>query len=299
MATPFRVDPRVRAYGKARIDITRRAQNEMEWQSLWREPRYSFPFTWGGGWKQCIQYTVDDFAAEIGFFIDVLGFPVSAFSPNYAQFTSPDQVFYFGVVAASEGALSTPPDSLRIQFMVKDLPDTIQELEQRGVTFERKPDAKDAPPSIALLRSPHGVLIELWGTPESRPAAQPQASEPEPAADFWTEDLNDEESSESEPDEEEAIEKEPTQAEFEEIEEDEVASDEPVYVDDEETLQKEPVSSEPTPSKEILPRPRPSFPTAVIRRTEDLLKGGIQIPSRKGKGNGKRGFPTQEDSDSS
>ncbi len=60
-------------------------------------------------------------------------------------------------------------------------------------------------------------------------------------------------------------------------------------VDDEETLQKEPVSTESTPSKEIQPRLRPSFPTAVIRRTEDLVKGGIPVPSRKGKGVPQRG----------
>lgn len=297
MATPYRVDPRVRAYGKARIDITRRAQDEAEWQSLWREPRYPFPFTWGGGWKHCIQYTVDDFAAEIGFFIDVLGFPVSAFSPNYAQFTSPDQAFYFGVVATPEGGKSTPPDSLRIQFMVKDLTRTIEELEQRGLAFERKPDATEESLSIALLRSPHGMLIELWGTQEARPATQPRANEPEPVADFWAEDLEDEETTESEPDVEEPEEEEPVRAALEETDEDEVASDEPVYVDDEETLQKEQASAEPTPSKEIQPRSRPTFPTAIIRRTEDLIKGGIQIPSRKG--NGKRGFLPQEDSDSS
>ncbi len=98
MSPTHRIDPRIRALGKARIDVTRRARDEQEWQRMWHAPRFPFPFSWGQGLKHCIQYVVDDFAAEVGFFIDVLGFPVSAFSPNYAQFTTPEEDIYFGIV---------------------------------------------------------------------------------------------------------------------------------------------------------------------------------------------------------
>ncbi len=76
------ISPRVRAYGKARIDITRRAKDEEEWRRLWKAPSQPYPFTAGEGWKFNLVYTVDDYAAEIGFFIDVLGFQVLAFSPE-------------------------------------------------------------------------------------------------------------------------------------------------------------------------------------------------------------------------
>ena len=189
MATQYRVDPRIRAFGKARIDVTRRAHDEREWQSLWHAPRFPFPFTWADGWKQCMQYTVEDFAAEIGFFIDVLGFPVSAFSPNYAQFTSPDQVFFFGVAAPHEGGQITPPDSLSIQFMVMDLEGTIKELEQRGIIFERKPEAGEISSAIAVLRSPHGVSLELWGVPQAQPEVQPEVIQSAELADFWSDEI--------------------------------------------------------------------------------------------------------------
>jgi len=282
MVTQYRVDPRVRAYGKARIEVTRRAHDEREWQSLWHEPRYPFPFTWGNGWKQCMQYTVEDYAAEIGFFIDVLGFPVSAFSPNYAQFTSPDQAFFFGVAATHEGAQITPPDSLSIQFMLNNLESTIQQLEQRWVVFERKPQAGVISPAIAVLRSPHGVSIELWGTPQMQPAVQPEASQSAEVADFWSDEgADDGFDLEEEVNDEKNLEPKET----DDLEEDN-EPEEPVYVDDEETPEIDPPAQPANTTKEVPPLPRPTFPTAIVRRTEDLIRGGLRIPSSRLRGNG-------------
>lgn len=189
-----RVDPRVRACGKARIDITRRAVNEQDWQRLWKEPRYPFPFQWGQGWKQAFQYQVDDYAAEIGFLMDVLGLPVCAFSPSYALFTSPDQEFAFGVVAAPEGNSGTPPETIRIQFMVEDLVATAAELERRGVRFEEKtqPDTHPGPP-VSSFQTPHGVAIDLLGAvwqpaeyaAENMASAENLASAEVQAAEEW------------------------------------------------------------------------------------------------------------------
>lgn len=286
MTTPLRVDPRIRAYGKARIDVTRRASDEREWQSQWREPRYSFPFTWEGGWRHCIQYTVDDFAAEIGFFIDVLGFPVSAFSPSYAQFTSPDQAFFFGVAATQEGGQSTPIDSLRMQFMVKDLTATIEELERRGIGFERKPEPGEAYPTIALLRSPHGIRIELWGVLRDEPGDPLQGIDDQvETADFWAGD--DEEGKVGEQDVDDAGTDDTEQSPYEDMDEGELL-DEPEYVDEEEAVQKEPLHPIAASPTQTSPRSSPTFPRAIIRRTEDLIKGGVQFPVRKVRGNGLR-----------
>jgi catechol 2,3-dioxygenase-like lactoylglutathione lyase family enzyme len=103
-------------------------------------PQNPFPFTWGKYWKQCIEYRVDDFAAEAGFFIDILGFPVIAFDPNYAMFTSPAGEFTFAIVQTPEGGYSTPSDALRIQFMVEDIYATTEELARRGIAFNQYPE---------------------------------------------------------------------------------------------------------------------------------------------------------------
>lgn len=161
----YPTDPRFRAYGRARIDIAQRAQSRADWDRMWKESIHPFSFSWGGFWKQCIEYRVEDFAAEVGFFIDVLGFPVLAFDPDYAMFTSPDQDFTFSVVPAGEQLSSTSPDALRIQFMVTDILETAEELERRGVVFEQfpQPIEPDASLYIGYFRTPHGICIDLWG----------------------------------------------------------------------------------------------------------------------------------------
>lgn len=164
-ARKHHVNPRFRAYGKARIDIAQRAQNEDDWYDLWKESSNPFPFKWGKNWRQSIEYKVDDFAAEVGFFIDILGLPVNAFDPDYAMFTSPGRDFYFSVVPVFEEEESTPPDAIRIQFMVEDIFDLIDELEQRGVVFEQQPQPCEPGSSlyIAYFRTPHGICVDLWG----------------------------------------------------------------------------------------------------------------------------------------
>lgn len=165
MSTNYPINPRVRAFGKARIDIAERAKNPADWEKLWKPPSASYPFVLGESWKQCVEYRVDDFAAEVGFFIDVLGLPVNAFDPGYAMFTSPQRDFFFAVVPTPHAEQSTPPDAFRLQFMVKDIISTTHELEQRGVFFEQPPLPlrPGSSLSIAGFRTPHGICIELWG----------------------------------------------------------------------------------------------------------------------------------------
>ena len=159
------VNPKFRAYGKARIDIAMRATSQAEWQKLWKKPAFPFPFTWGDNWKQCMEYKVDDFPAEVGFFIDILGLPINAFDPSYAMFTSPKGEFYFAVIPTLEGEKSTPPDSIRIQFMVDNIYQTASELERRGIQFEQWPQACSEGSSlyIGYFRTPHGISVDLWG----------------------------------------------------------------------------------------------------------------------------------------
>lgn len=161
----YPINPRFRAYGKARIDIAQRAATRDDWDRLWKKSTFPFPFSWGRSWKQCIEYKVVDFPAEVGFFIDILGFPVNAFDPDYAMFTSPEGDFYFSVVPVENKAEVTPPDSIRLQFMVERLMDTAHELERRGVKFDHWP-ALASPQStlfIGSFRTPNGINIELWG----------------------------------------------------------------------------------------------------------------------------------------
>jgi catechol 2,3-dioxygenase-like lactoylglutathione lyase family enzyme len=161
----YPVNPRFRAYGKARIDIAQRATNRDDWDRMWKRTTYPFPFSWGKTWKHCIEYKVKDFAAEVGFFIDFLGFPVNAFDPDYAMFTSPNGEFFFSVVPVQEGEESTPPNAIRLQFMIENIKETASELERRGIVFEQWPAPGSLGSSLLIgtFRSPNGIGIELWG----------------------------------------------------------------------------------------------------------------------------------------
>lgn len=159
------INPRIRAYGKARLDIAGRAGSAAEWSRLWKRPAHPFPFEWGKLWKQCIEYKVDDFAAEVGFFTDILGLEVNALDPGYAMFTSPSGDFYLAIIPAPPGAHSTPSDALRIQFMVSDVLATARELEKRGIPFEQWPQPCSAGSAlfVGYFRTPHGICVDIWG----------------------------------------------------------------------------------------------------------------------------------------
>jgi hypothetical protein len=181
MNTLRRIDPRIRALGKARLDVTQRAASLEEWQKNWREPRYPFPFRWTNSWKASLSYRVDDYAAELGFWLDVIGLPVSAMSLHSATFTSPNQDFFFTVLAAEEGRPATPPEAFRLQFQVADLCGLADLLRLRGVRFEQEPlAAGEVDPGLgwAVFQTPHGLPVELWGYAEGLPSAPPEPAPP-------------------------------------------------------------------------------------------------------------------------
>ena len=182
------IPARVRAYGRARIEIAQRALNRQDWDALWKPPQQPFPFVWGEHWKQCVEYKVDDFAAEVGFFIDVLGLPVNAFNADYAMFTSPKHDFYFAVVGAASGEPSTPPGALRLQFMVADLFATVEELQLRGIQPDQPPQPlfEGSQQWVASFRTPHGICLEIWGLVEA-PVSEPATSLMQDAEVFETE----------------------------------------------------------------------------------------------------------------
>jgi catechol 2,3-dioxygenase-like lactoylglutathione lyase family enzyme len=106
--------------------------------------------------------------AEVGFYTDILGLSVNALDPGYAMFTSPGGDFFIAIVPTLEGTRSTPPDAIRIQFMVADVFATAKELERRGISLEQwpQPCALGSSLYIGFFRTPHGICVDLWGQVE-------------------------------------------------------------------------------------------------------------------------------------
>jgi predicted enzyme related to lactoylglutathione lyase len=165
MATMYRGIGKVRAHGKARIAITLEARDEQEFLERWHKPAYEYPFEWESGHKFCIEYQVEDFAAEVGFYVDVLGITVDAISPSRAQFSSPDQQLVLAVTSGEAEQQIVPPHNLRLQMFIKNLEATVAELEKRGVLFDIpiEPSSSDPELLVATLQTPNGLFIELWG----------------------------------------------------------------------------------------------------------------------------------------
>ena len=154
-----------RKYGKERLAIAAECKSPEDWQKLWTKPKCEYPFKWGECWKQCIEYVVDDYAAEIGFLIEILGLHTNAFANDFAMFTSPDGAFYFAVVPKPSNGISTPPDAIRLQFMIENIIKTSKELEKRGIEFVKKPEPFNEGSALyhGFFRTPHGIPVDLWG----------------------------------------------------------------------------------------------------------------------------------------
>ena len=165
MATETLSADRLHELGEARLKVAETAKTPEQLKELWKEPANAYPFKWGECWKQCTQYCVKDFAAEVGFFIDVLGFPTNAFGPDYAMFTSPEKDFFFAIVPANDENTCTAPESITLGFMIQDLPRVAKELESRGVEFSKpvKPCAEGAALHSGSFRTPNGVEVTIWG----------------------------------------------------------------------------------------------------------------------------------------
>lgn len=159
-----------RALGAARIQLSTELKTPEDWQERWTAPEHGFPFEFGTCWNQCTAYGVEDYAAEVGFFHDVLGFTANALSPGFAMFTSPDKAFYFAVVPAGEEMQATAPEALDLGFLVNDLPGVEAELERRGVAVAEPCAPLEGTPMLkAGLRTPNGIRITLWSMAEVTP----------------------------------------------------------------------------------------------------------------------------------
>lgn len=150
--------------GKGRLEVAATARSQADWAERWPAPA-PWVFAWGPCWTATVEYKVHDFAAEVGFFIDGLGFESNALSADYCMVMSPDRACFLSFVPALDGE-ATPPGGFRFEMMVADLAKSASELIARGIEFDRGPAPYDGGPMLtAELTSPNGLPIRLWSVP--------------------------------------------------------------------------------------------------------------------------------------
>lgn len=158
-----------RELGEARLEVAKQAKTKADWDRLWKETKHPYPFKLGPCWKSCIEYIVDDFAAELGFYVDILGFVPNALGEEYAMFTSPSGEFYFSIVPAKESR-ATPADAIKLEFMTEDIIQVSEQLKERGIEFikEPEPESEGSPMLKGTFQTPHGISVNLWGMIEDK-----------------------------------------------------------------------------------------------------------------------------------
>ncbi len=153
-----------REHGVRRLEIAEKAKSVEEWVALWHDPPHAYLFNWGDCWKATIEYRVEDFSAEIGFWIDIVALECNVLSSDFAMVLSPDHHFCISIKRAEDGDI-TPANAISIQFMLKDVCRVAAELEERGVHFEKEvaPETPGGSLYHGVLRTPSGIAVELYG----------------------------------------------------------------------------------------------------------------------------------------
>ena len=162
----YHINPRYRAFGRARLDLARNIHSQEEWEANWKAATHPYPFAISGhiSWKFCCVYYVVDFAAEIGFWIDMIGMTVNSIAQDYVQFSSPDGEISFAVAIASDRSTASS-QAIRLQFQIDNFPIAIKELEQRNIHLVYIPEPVSSEPNLAVatFTTPNGVPVDLWG----------------------------------------------------------------------------------------------------------------------------------------
>jgi hypothetical protein len=160
-----------RSFGVERLRVAASIHTARDAERMWRQPANPFAFTFADCWKHTVALRIMDFPAEVGFYVDVLGFAANAVSTDYVMLTSPRREFYLSLVQAGKRA-ATPPETISLEFMVSGLRATVDALRARGIAVSSAaPLSTGSPLHRAWLDSPNGFRLTLWGF-ERQPATE-------------------------------------------------------------------------------------------------------------------------------
>ena len=157
-----------REFGLRRLELSAQMKTQDDWKERWPESENEYIFKLGPCWTHMIEYYVDDFEAEVGFMIDVMGFSTFVVDMNehVCIVTNPEQNFFFCFYEASKQKRKpTPNDALKLSLMVEDIEEVSKKLESRGIEFSDKlhPSVEGSLMLRGFIKTPAGIPIEFWG----------------------------------------------------------------------------------------------------------------------------------------
>lgn len=151
--------------GKKRIEIAGQCQSSEDWEAKWPKTKHPYPFEWGTCWQAVAEFTVKNLEAEVGFFLDMLGFQAKATWQDHVMIMTPDGDYTFTLVRSKDGK-HADPETLNLQFMLGNIETATSELKERGVELlsELAPEGGDeSPMRTSEFVTPSGYRIKLWG----------------------------------------------------------------------------------------------------------------------------------------
>jgi Glyoxalase/Bleomycin resistance protein/Dioxygenase superfamily len=153
------------ALGRDRLALAESIQSPEEWKDKWKDAKHEYPFTWGECWKAHVVFAVPHFEAELGFYLDILGFGMNAMWDNHAMLVSPDKGFSF-VIKKGSADMHARPATVHLEFMLGNIEEAFASLRARGVPLTTELVAEwgeDNAMRTCGIKTPSGYCIKLWG----------------------------------------------------------------------------------------------------------------------------------------
>lgn len=141
----------MRAAGQHAIEV-----EEVESEAL--------PWQFAGTVFRCAwEYPVHDFEAEVGFYLDVLGFSTIALDSEYALFTTPGQDLTFA--CRRDEHASRDYTGHILCFMTKDIGRFAEALEMRIGAGAVTRVTGSPVQTVLRMKSPAGLQVDIWEDP--------------------------------------------------------------------------------------------------------------------------------------
>jgi predicted enzyme related to lactoylglutathione lyase len=107
------------------------------------------------------EYSVADFEAEVGFYIDVFGSRIIAMIEDYALFTDLDGAYCLSFRKAATTHLA----GLKLLFMTTDIEGAAAHLDNTGMVNDREIRMGSDVQRVVHFSAPSGLAIEIWEDP--------------------------------------------------------------------------------------------------------------------------------------
>ena len=149
--------------GKSRLETLAKIRSAEDFEKMWQEPENAAPVKWGDCWKACVEYAVPELEAEVGFYIEVLGFGINAAWDNRVMLISPDGEYTFTIYSEAD---STPSQSLQMEFMVSNIAEINQAMKACGVPYEqelKKVWGEESDMKTIIVKTPSEIQLTMWG----------------------------------------------------------------------------------------------------------------------------------------